>query len=83
MLFLITQDHAPEDCPLEAGGTEALHADPKSVAGLRVVAAYGAFAEHVLYYLVEADDQESITRFLLPAFRRAHASVSPVTQFMG
>lgn len=83
MLFLVRQDHAPHECPLESGGTEALHADPKDVEGIKVLAAYGSYAEHALYYLVETDEYDAITRFLMPALGRAHSVVTPVSQFMG
>ena len=44
MLFLITQTHTPEACPIDAGGHEVLHEKPENVPGLKIQAAYGAFA---------------------------------------
>ena len=46
MLFLITQIHTSETCPIDAGGREVLHEKPENVPGLKIVAAYGAYAEH-------------------------------------
>ena len=46
MLFLITQNHTPETCPIDAGGREVLHEKPENVPGLKIVAAYGAYTEH-------------------------------------
>lgn len=81
MLFLITQTHTPETCPIDAGGREALHEKPEKVPGLKIVAAYGAYTEHTLYYIVEADDYEAIEKFLTPGFKRCKAVITPVSQF--
>lgn len=82
MLFLITQTHSPEACPIDAGGREVLHEKPDNVEGLKVVAGYGAYTEHVLYYLVEADDYEAVEKFLMPGFKRCRATITPVSKFL-
>ncbi len=78
MLFHITQAHAPELCPKDEGGSTTLY-DPKAE-GVELLAVYGAFAEHVLYYVVEADDVGPVERFLLPGFKRCTSKISPVSQ---
>ena len=83
MLFLITQTHTPETCPIDAGGREVLHEKPESVPGLKIVAAYGAYTEHTLYYIVEADDYDTVEKFLTPGFKRYNATIAPVSQFFG
>ena len=83
MLFVITQTHTPEICPIDAGGGEALHEKPENVPGLKIVAAYGAYTEHTLYYIVEADDYDAIEKFLTPGFKRCKATITPVSQFFG
>ena len=83
MLFLITQTHTPETCPIDAGGREDLHEKPENVPGLKIVAAYGAYTEHILYYVVEADDYEVVDKFLTPGFKRCTATIAPVSQFYG
>jgi hypothetical protein len=83
MLFLITQTHTPETCPIDAGGREALHEKPEEVPGLKIVAAYGAYTQHTLYYLVEADDYDAVDKFLTPGFKRCEAIITPVSQFLG
>lgn len=83
MLFLITQTHTPETCPIDAGGREALHEKPENVPGLQIVAAYGAYTEHILYYIVEADDYDTVEKFLIPGFKRCKAIITPVSQFFG
>lgn len=82
MLFLITQTHSPENCPVDAGGREALHEDPKKVKGLEVVTGFAAYTDHVLYYLVEADDYDAIEKFLTPGFKRCTATITPVSKFL-
>lgn len=82
MMFLITQTHSPETCPIDAGGREALHEDPKKVKGLHVVTGFGAYPDHVLYYLVEADDYDAVEKFLTPGFRRCSATITPVSKFL-
>lgn len=83
MMFLITQAHAPEACPIDAGGREALHEKPENVPGLRIVAGYGAYTEHTLFWVVEADGYEAVEKFLTPGFKRCRAIITPVRQFMG
>ena len=46
--------------------------------GSVVKAIYGAFAEHEIFYIVEADDIEKIQKFLSPGFRRCTSRVTPV-----
>lgn len=60
MLFHITQTHNPENCPIDEGGPKILHRKPEEVPGLRLVAAYGAFAEHTMFYIVEADAYDKV-----------------------
>jgi len=83
MLFLITQTHTPETCPIDAGGREVLYEKPENVPGLEIVAAYGAYTEHILYYVVEADDYDTVEKFLTPGFKRCKATITPVSQFFG
>jgi len=83
MLFLVTQIHTPETCPIDAGGREALHEKPENVPGLKIIAGYGAYTEHTLYYIVEATDYDTVERFLTPGFKRSTATITPVSEFFG
>ncbi len=83
MLFLITQNHTPETCPIDAGGREVLHEKPENVPGLKIVAAYGAYTEHTLYYILEAGDYGTVEKFLTPGFKRCKAIITPISQFFG
>lgn len=78
MLFLITQEHTPESCPKDAGGTKALY-NPKAE-GVKLKAMYGAFSEHVVYYVVESDSLEAVHQFLDPGWMRCTATVTPVRE---
>ncbi len=78
MLFHITQTHAPESCPRDEGGSKILY-DP-NVEGVKIRARYGAFAEHVIYYVVEADSLNVVNKFLLPGFTRCTCMVTPVSE---
>jgi len=76
MLFHITQHHTPEFCPKNAGGSQTLY-DPKAK-GVKLLAVYGAFAEHVIYYVVEASDVQAVNDFLFPGFERCTSKITPV-----
>ena len=78
MLFHITQIHTPENCPMGEGGSKVLY-DPK-IEGVKVRARYGAFSEHVIYYIVEADSLDAIRQFLVPGFKRCTSKITPVTE---
>jgi hypothetical protein len=78
MLFYITQVHTPDTCPLVEGGSNSLF-DPK-VKGVNVIGRYGANSQHTLFYIVEADDWNSLQRFLLPGLKKANCTVTPVTE---
>ena len=78
MLFHITQKHTPGTCPKDEGGSKVLY-DQKAE-GVKLRAIYGAFSEHVIYYIVEADDLAAIQQFLLPGFKRSTCKVTPVSE---
>ena len=78
MLFHITQVHTPENCPKNAGGSRDLY-DPDAE-GVKLRAAYGAFSEHVLYYIVEAENLNAIHRFLDPGWTLSTCTITPVSE---
>jgi hypothetical protein len=78
MLFHITQTHTPELCPKGAGGSATLY-NPKAK-GVKCLAMYGAFTEHVIYYIVEAENLEAIEAFVYPGFKRCTSKITPVSQ---
>lgn len=78
MLFHITQTHTPENCPKEAGGSQTLY-NP-TAEGVKLLAMYGAFAQHVIYYIVEAESSKGLHGFLDPGFKRCTATITPVSE---
>lgn len=78
MLFHITQVHTPDTCPLDSGGSNSLY--DESVDGVRLVGRYGANAQHTLFLIVESDDVNAVQRFLLPGFKIATSTITPVQE---
>lgn len=78
MIFHITQTHTPETCPKDEGGSKILY-NP-SVEGLELKGMYGAFSEHVIYYIVEADSLSAVNKFLDPGWKRCTSTVTPVNE---
>jgi len=78
VLFHIEQVHRPENCPYGHGGSRSLH--DATVIGVRLVAMYGSFMEHIIYLIVEASDVESLNLFLLPGMKVCTAKITPVSQ---
>jgi hypothetical protein len=78
VLFHIEQVHRPENCPYGHGGSTSLH--DATVTGVRLVAMYGSFMEHVIYLIVEASDVDSLNLFLLPGMKVCTAKITPVSE---
>ncbi|MBI4297508.1 MAG: DUF3303 family protein [Chloroflexi bacterium] len=76
MLFMITQVHTPETCPKDEGGADVLI--DKGFHGVTVKGRWGAWSQHTVWYLVEADSADAIQKFLDPGMKRCHAHVVPV-----
>lgn len=82
MLFLITQVHTPENCPIETPkGAHAYHADPQK-ANVKLLGMWRGGPNHKIYYLVETENHEAIERFLKPGFKKTVSRVVPVTQMV-
>ena len=78
MLFHIEQVHSPENCPYGKGGSRSLH--DASVPGVKVIAIYGSFMEHVIWLIVEANDITALNKFLLPGMKTCTARITPVSE---
>ncbi len=77
MLFMITQVHAPESCPIEAGGSSVLY--NAKAKGIKLQAMYGAYPQHIIWYVVEAASVEAVQEFLTPGFLRCTSTVTPIS----
>jgi hypothetical protein len=78
MLFHIEQVHQPQDCPYGSGGSRSLH--DASVEGVEVKAVYGAFTEHTVFLVVEADDLDKVHALLAPGMKTCTARIRPVSE---
>ena len=77
MLFMITQVHTAESCPIEAGGSGSL-SNPKAK-GVTLQAMYGAYSQHTIWYVVEADSVDAVQEFLTPGFKRCTSTITPIS----
>ncbi|MBI4331203.1 MAG: DUF3303 family protein [Chloroflexi bacterium] len=78
MLFMITQVHSPENCPKDQGGSDVLI--DKKVSGVTLKGRWGAWSNHIIWYLVESDSAEAIQKFLDPGMKRCTCTVTPVAE---
>lgn len=78
MLFHITQTHTPATCPKDEGGSKTLF--NVKAPGVKLKAMYGAFTEHVIYYVVEAESLDAVHKFLDPGLKRCTCKVTPVSE---
>lgn len=76
MLFHVEQVHTPENCLYGNGGSRSLI--DETVSDVTLVGAYGAFMEHTMYLVVEADDFEKLNLFLLPGMKVCTSKITPV-----
>jgi len=76
MLFMITQVHTPETCPIDQGGSDVLF--NKDAQGVTLKGRWGAWSHHTIWYLVEANELAAIQSFLDPGLKRSTCTVEPV-----
>lgn len=76
MLFMITQVHTPETCPKDEGGEDVLI--DKAADEVDVQGRWGAWSQHTIWYLVEADSLQAVQAFLDPGLKRSTCTVTPV-----
>jgi hypothetical protein len=77
VLFHVEQVHTPDDCPYGRGGSPTLY--DANAAGVKVVAIYGAFMAHTIYYILEADDIDALNAFLVPGLKSCTTRITPVS----
>jgi len=83
VLFHVTVSHTPELCPADNPAPVALIAseDHVKASGVTVVGSYIATPEHLMYFVLESDDYNSVVRFLRPLMRIGTPRVTPVQSF--
>ncbi len=78
MLFMITQVHTPETCPRDEGVSDVLF--ERNAQGVTLKGRWGAWSNHTIWYLLEADSPEAIQRFLEPGMKRCTCTAMPVAE---
>ncbi len=76
MLFHIQQTHTPTNCPKNEGGSKVLY--NQDVEGLELVAFYGSYSAHEIFYIVEADSMQAVNKFLDPGVTRCTSRITAV-----
>ena len=81
MLFHVTIDHSPENCPIVNTTPEkVITPDGAAKAGVKLVLGLGGRAQHTTIYVVEADDINKLYDFLNPALSWAKCDIMPVRE---
>ena len=81
MLFHVTIDHSPENCPVVNNTPEKrITADGAAKAGVKLVLALSGRAQHSTIYVVEADDINKQYDFLNTALSWAKCDIMPVRE---
>jgi len=80
MLFVITHEHTPELCPSDDPGPVHKLTDENHIndSGVKVVGSYIASLEHVLFFVLEADDYAQVVRYLRPIMKIGTPDIVPV-----
>ena len=80
MLFMVTQIHTPENCPLHEGkGPESLY-DPGQA--IKLHSAVADVPGHRLVFLLEADSYDAVQDFLEPGRGRCDSEIVPVKDLL-
>lgn len=80
MLFIATHEHTPELCPANDPAPVHQMADAGHIkeAGVKVLGSYIAPPEHVLYFVLEADNYAQVVRYLRPMMKIGKPRITPV-----
>ena len=81
MLFHVTLDHTPEDCPIVRTGASDV---PEMLAradetGVKVISALGARPQHCVYLVLETDGINKLNDFLEPVLSWVKCEITPVS----
>jgi hypothetical protein len=76
MLFMATQKHSPEGCPLNGENCPPLFdAENKKV---KIVKMYACPPEHLFYFVLEAENFDDLQEFFMPGMTRASVEIKLV-----
>ena len=77
MLFMAVQTHKPKHCPLNDKKPKPLW-DTKSKK-VKLINIYACPPEHVLYFVLEANNFEDIQSFFMPGMTKTTVDIKPVS----
>lgn len=80
MLFIATHEHTPELCPADDPVPVHQLADDKHIkeSGVKVLGSYIAPPEHVLFFVLEANDYAQVVRYFRPMMKIGVPHITPV-----
>jgi len=84
MLFHVTLDHTPEQCPIVTTGGNPM---PEVIGrandtGVKVISVLGAKPQHCVYLVLETDDVTKLNDFLDPVLGWAKCGITPVASMI-
>ena len=80
MLFIATHEHAPESCPSEnpAQVHQVVNEEHIKASGVKLLGSYVAPPEHVLFFVLEADEYAQVVRYFQPIMKMGNIDIVPV-----
>lgn len=80
MLFVVTHRHTPELCPADELAPVHQMADEGHIreSGVTVLGSYVAPPEHIIYFVLEADDYAQVVRYFRPMMKIGTPDIVPV-----
>lgn len=86
MMFMVVHTHDAAKCPGSKGAPAGLEAIRDVVdearakkAGMKLLASYGAYTEHVLYFVVETENYGALRDFFDPLMEIGNTVFKPVS----
>lgn len=76
MLFMVTQTHSPEGCPLNGENCPPLYDVENKKVELKKL--YACPPAHTMYYIIEAQSFNDVQEFLMPGMTRSTVNITPV-----
>ncbi len=80
MLFIATHEHTPEACPADNPTQvhQMVSEEHIKESGVKVLGSYVAPPEHVLYFVLEADEYAQVVRYFRPLMKMGSVDIVPV-----
>ena len=80
MLFIATHEHTPEACPADNPTQvhQMVNEEHIKESGVKVRGSYVAPPEHVLYFVLEADEYAQVVRYFRPLMKMGSVDIVPV-----